>query len=162
LPSLLAADFSRLAEEVELLERAGVEALHLDVMDGHFVPNISFGVPVIASLRRVTNLFFDAHLMITDPAKYAEPFAKAGCDLITFHIEVTDDPAAVVNRIRDLGPSVGVALNPSTEVDSIEAIIESVDLILIMSVWPGFGGQAFISDTLQKIEQLRTKLRSAA
>lgn len=158
-PSLLSADFSRLEEQVALVERAGAEMLHLDVMDGHFVPNISFGVPVIASLRKRTNLFFDAHLMISDPMKYAEPFARAGCDLITFHIEVALQPWKVVEEIRKQGVRVGVSLNPTTPDSSIDAIIADVDLVLVMSVWPGFGGQKFIADVLPKVTELRHRLR---
>jgi ribulose-phosphate 3-epimerase len=127
-------------------------------MDGHFVPNISFGVPVIASLRRCTRMFLDAHLMITDPKRYAEAFVKAGCDLITFHSETVADPHDVIDHIRGLGASVGVSLNPTTEVSKIEAILDSVDLVLVMSVWPGFGGQKFISDVLPKVAQLRDRL----
>ncbi len=157
-PSLLAADFARLQEEVGRVEDAGAEVLHLDVMDGHFVPNISFGAPVIKSLREHSSMLFDAHLMITDPLRYAEPFFKAGCEHITFHAEVTDKPVAVVERIRALGASVGVSLNPTTPVSTIESILAEVDLVLVMSVWPGFGGQKFIRDVLPKVEELRRRL----
>lgn len=158
-PSILSADFARLAEHVAVVERAGVEVLHLDVMDGHFVPNISFGVPVVKSLRSHTRCFFDGHLMISEPARYAAAFAKAGCDLLTFHIEVAPDPAAVVATIRATGAAVGVALNPTTLDTAIDAIIESVDLVLVMSVWPGFSGQSFIADVLPKVAALRRRLR---
>jgi len=157
-PSLLAADFSRLEAAVSVVESAGATVLHLDVMDGHFVPNISFGVPVIASLRKRTKMFFDAHLMISDPARYAESFVKAGCDHITFHTEVADDPKAVVDQVRKLGVSVGVSLNPTTPVSAIEPILESVDMVLVMSVWPGFGGQKFIHEVLPKAEELSRRL----
>jgi ribulose-phosphate 3-epimerase len=157
-PSLLAADFSRLREQVAVVERAGAEILHLDVMDGHFVPNISFGAGVIASLRPCTRMFFDAHLMIADPARYAKSFADAGCDHITFHIETTDAPGDVVRCIRDLGVSVGVCVNPTTELPATESIIEEVDMVLVMSVWPGFGGQRFIADVLPKVAQVRERL----
>lgn len=161
-PSLLAADFGRLDEQIALIESAGTEVLHLDVMDGHFAPNISFGVPIIASIRKRSKMFFDTHLMIEEPKRYAEAFVKAGADLITFHIEakeVEPDPAGVVAHIRALGASVGVCLNPTTPVSAIEPIIESVDLVLVMSVWPGFGGQKFIADVLPKLTELRTRLR---
>jgi ribulose-phosphate 3-epimerase len=136
--------------------------LHLDVMDGHFCPNISFGVPVITSLRPRSRMFFDAHLMIEEPKRYAEAFAKAGCDHITFHIEAKEakgDPRAVVEHVRSLGCSVGVCLNPTTPAAAIDAIAATVDLVLVMSVWPGFGGQSFIEDVLPKLRALRGRLR---
>ncbi len=157
-PSVLSADFARLYEQVAAVESAGAEILHLDVMDGHFVPNISFGVPVIESLRKCSKMFFDAHLMITEPKRYAEAFVKAGCDHITFHTEVTQEPDAVVEHIRGLGASVGVCLNPTTPISAIESILDSVDLVLVMSVWPGFGGQSFISDVLPKVTELHKRL----
>jgi len=158
-PSLLAADFSRLEAEVSAVEEAGASVLHLDVMDGHFVPNISFGVPVIASLRKRTKMFFDAHLMISDPMRYAEPFAGAGCDHLTFHVEAIDDPVAVVRHLRELGVSVGVSLNPTTPASALDRIIDVVDMVLIMSVWPGFGGQSFISEVLPKARELSRLLK---
>ncbi|MGD2108216.1 MAG: ribulose-phosphate 3-epimerase [Phycisphaerae bacterium] len=157
-PSVLAADFGRLAEQVGAVESAGVEVLHLDVMDGHFVPNISFGVPVVKSLRKRTKLFLDAHLMITEPKRYAEAFVTAGSDLITFHIEAIDDPPALVDHIRGLGVAVGVSLNPTTPASSIESIVGAVDLVLVMSVWPGFGGQKFIADVVPKVTEIRSML----
>ena len=158
-PSLLSADFARLADEVARVEAGGAEVLHLDVMDGHFVPNISFGVPVIEKLRPISKLFFDTHLMITDPLKYAEPFVKAGSDLITFHIEVAPEPTAVIEHIRSLGVNAGVTLNPGTPASAIAPVVEAVDLVLVMSVWPGFGGQSFIASALDKLREIRTLLR---
>ncbi len=157
-PSILSADFGRLAEQVAAVERVGVEILHLDVMDGHFVQNISFGVPVIKSLRKHTKCFLDAHLMITEPKRYAEAFVKAGSDHITFHIEVTNEPQAVIEHIRGLGVSVGVSINPGTAVSAIEPVLDDVDLVLVMSVWPGFGGQNFIADVLNKVKELHSRL----
>lgn len=158
-PSLLAADFARLVDDVRRVEQAGIEMLHLDIMDGHFVPNLSFGVPVVEKLRLVTDLFFDAHLMVTDPAKYAEPFVKAGADLVTFHIEVAPQPARLIERIRALGARVGVTLNPGTEAAALEPALAEVDLVLVMSVWPGFGGQKFIESSVDKLEAIRPRLR---
>lgn len=158
-PSLLSADFGCLAAQVRVVEEAGAEILHLDVMDGHFVPNITFGVPVVESLRGRSNLFFDAHLMIAEPKRYAEAFVKAGADLITFHIEAADEPREVLNHIRSLGAAVGVSLNPTTPVSAIEEVLADVDLVLVMSVWPGFGGQAFIPDVLEKVRVLSERLR---
>ncbi|NOT01270.1 MAG: ribulose-phosphate 3-epimerase [Phycisphaerales bacterium] len=158
-PSLLAADFARLRDHVAVVEYAGAELLHLDVMDGHFVPNISFGPGVIASLRPLSRLYFDAHLMIAEPMRYAEAFAKAGCDLITFHIEATDEPERVIDHIRGLGSAVGISLNPTTPASAIESVIDRVDLVLVMSVWPGFGGQKFIGDVLDKVRTLAGMLR---
>ncbi len=158
-PSLLAADFSQLRDQVALVEDGGADLLHLDVMDGHFVPNISYGVPVIEHLRPHTGLFFDAHLMIEEPKRYAEMFAKAGCDLITFHAEVTETPEDVIEHIRGLGVNVGISINPTTPVSAIERVLPDLDLVLVMSIWPGFGGQKFMPEVLPKIEQLRGMLR---
>jgi ribulose-phosphate 3-epimerase len=157
-PSVLSADFGRLAEQVAAVEAAGATMLHLDVMDGHFVPNISFGVPVIRSLRKYTKCFLDAHLMISEPKRYAEAFVNAGCDHITFHIEVTQQPGAVIGHIRSLGVSVGVSLNPGTPVSAIDSVLGDLDLVLVMSVWPGFGGQSFMPDVLEKVKELRPRL----
>lgn len=157
-PSLLAADFAQLSEEVELIEDGGADLLHLDVMDGHFVPNISFGPGVIERLRPHSKLFFDAHLMISEPKRYAEAFVKAGCDHITFHIEVTKSPREVIEHIRSLGVSVGICINPDTPVSDIGPILGDVDLVLVMSVWPGFAGQEFMPEVLSKVKALRRKL----
>jgi ribulose-phosphate 3-epimerase len=159
-PSLLSADFARLIDDVSKVEAAGCEVLHLDVMDGHFVPNISFGVPVIEKLRPVSKMYFDTHLMITDPLGYAEPFIKAGADLLTFHIEISDEPMRIIDRIRSLGGRVGISLNPDTPISAIAPVVPAVDLVLIMSVWPGFGGQKFIPSALDKLRELRPLLRS--
>ncbi len=159
-PSLLSADFARLAEQVAAVEAAGATMLHLDVMDGHFVPNISFGVPIIKSLRKHTRMFFDAHLMISDPKGYAESFIEAGCNHITFHIEAIEEPGAVLEHVKSLGASAGVSLNPSTPVEAIEPILDQVDMVLVMSVWPGFSGQKFIPDVLEKVAGLSRRLRA--
>jgi ribulose-phosphate 3-epimerase len=156
---MLAADFTRLGEQIGLVERGGADLLHLDVMDGHFVPNLSFGVPVCEAIGRSTELFIDTHLMIAEPVRYAAAFAKAGADNITFHIEVTPDPREALREIRKLGIRVGVALNPDTPVEAISAIIDEVDLVLVMTVWPGFGGQKFIDKCLAKVETLARRLR---
>jgi len=160
-PSLLSADFSHLEEDVARVERGGAKVLHLDVMDGHFVPNLSFGASVIKAIRPASNMFFDAHLMIQEPMRYAEAFVEAGCDLITFHIEATDSPMEVVRHIRGLGASVGVSLNPTTPIDALDAIIDEVDMVLVMSVWPGHGGQKVIPAVLTKVELLRDRLDTA-
>ena len=154
-PSVLSADFARLAEEIAEITEAGVNIVHLDVMDGHFVPNITFGPPVIAKLRKVSELVFDAHLMISEPAKYAEPFARAGADHITFHIETTDEPEKLVEKLHDMGCTAGICLNPETPVDAIEAVVPMCEMVLVMTVHPGFGGQAFMPDAAKKIARIR-------
>jgi ribulose-phosphate 3-epimerase len=154
-PSILAADFSRLGDEIRCVEEAGCERLHLDVMDGHFVPNLSIGPPVIESVRKVTRLPLDTHLMITDPIRYADPFVKAGSDSIRFHLEVAPEPFKVIDLLRRLGAGVGVVLNPATPTSSVASIVKAVDLVLVMSVWPGFGGQRFMPEVLPKFAELR-------
>ena len=157
-PSLLAADFRDLDREVGRIAAAGCNVLHLDVMDGHFVPNISFGVPVVKSLRGATDMLFDTHLMISHPLQYVEPFAKAGSDLITFHIESCDDPDAVISACRDRGLDVGVSLKPATPPEVIFPYLEKIDLVLVMTVEPGFGGQSFMSDQLPKIGKIKREI----
>lgn len=151
-PSILAADFSDLYGSVRHVE--GAELLHLDVMDGHFVPNISFGMPVVRSLRRRTDLYFDTHLMIEQPAQYLEAFEEAGSDRLTVHPEACDDLRSTVDSIRSLGLDAGVALNPGTPIDAVEPVLDDLDVVLLMSVEPGFGGQDFMPETLPKIERL--------
>jgi len=153
-PSLLSADFACLREQIELIERAGADLLHLDIMDGHFAPNLSFGVPVVEAISNVTDLFLDTHLMIADPERYARPFVEAGASSITFHIEVVDHPRETVKRLRELGVKLGVALNPSTPVEAVLEVVEDVDIVLVMAVQPGFGGQRFRIDCLDKIATL--------
>lgn len=152
-PSILAADFTCLREEIERVEKAGADLLHLDVMDGHFVPNISFGPLIVKAIDRLTRLPLDVHLMIEKPEKYLESFRKSGADYITVHIEACPNLAEVIMQIRVLGAKVGVALNPRTPFSSIIPFIEGIDLLLLMSVNPGFGGQEFILSVLEKIEE---------
>ena len=160
-PSILAADFSRLAEAVQAAEAAGADYIHVDVMDGHFVPNISIGPPVVRALRRVTRLPLDVHLMISDPMRYVPAFAEAGADGLTVHVEATPHLHRVVQQIRDVGIRPGVSLNPATPATAISEIVNDVDLVLVMTVDPGFGGQPFIEHTLHKISQVREMLESA-
>ena len=154
-PSVLSADFARLGDEIAEITTAGVTMVHLDVMDGHFVPNITIGPPVIAKLRKESNLVFDAHLMISEPAKYAESFIKAGADHITFHVEVADDPRELIDRLHDLGCSAGICLNPETPVEAIASVAPLCDMVLVMTVHPGFGGQAFMPEAAKKVVQVR-------
>jgi len=154
-PSILSADFSQLGNEIKRLEEAGADMIHVDVMDGHFVPNLTIGPPVIKSLRKYTNLIFDVHLMISPVHKYIKDFADAGANIITIHPEATENLKESINLIRSLNKKVGVSLNPDSKIDLIKDILEDIDLVLIMSVHPGFGGQKFIPDVIKKIEKLK-------
>ncbi len=153
-PSILAADFARLGEQVDEVARSGATMLHVDVMDGRFVPNISIGIPVVASLRRATNLILDCHLMVADPGSYLEAFVEAGARMVTVHQEACPHLGRAVNRIQELGAVAGVALNPSTPLSTLDEILSEADLVLLMSVHPGFGGQAFLPSSLNKVARL--------
>ena len=153
-PSILSADFSKLGSEVISLEKAGADYIHIDVMDGHFVPNLTIGPPIIKSLRKYTKLPFDVHLMISPVHKYIKNYADAGADIITIHPEATDDLSESIELIKSLNKKIGVSLNPDTPIDKIKNILSKVDLILIMSVYPGFGGQKFMPEVLDKIKNL--------
>lgn len=157
-PSILSADFSQLGDEIKKVEAAGADMIHIDVMDGHFVPNLTFGPPVIAALRKVTKLPFDVHLMVRNPQDLIDPFVKAGADIITLHAETSPHLHRLIQNVKELGVKAAVALNPSTPLSAIEEILDELDMILIMSVNPGFGGQKFISSALNKIERLRAIL----
>ena len=154
-PSILAGDFSQLGKDIQKLEDAGADMIHVDVMDGHFVPNITIGPPVIKSLRKYTDLPFDVHLMISPVHKYIEDFSKAGSDIITIHPEATENVKDSIDLIKSLGKKVGLSLNPDTTIDKIEKYLDQIDLVLVMTVYPGFGGQKFISKVLNKIKNLK-------
>ena len=154
-PSILSADFTKLGEQVSQIEQAGAHWVHIDVMDGMFVPSISFGMPIMKSLRKVSNLFFDLHLMIQEPIRYIEQFKEAGADLITVHVEACENVGETIKKIKEVGCKVGLSINPTTDCSEIEPWITEVDLILVMSVQPGFGGQKLIKATLEKMKIIR-------
>ena len=154
-PSILSADFSKLGNEIKRLEDGGADLIHVDVMDGHFVPNLTIGPPVIKALRSYSTLPFDVHLMITPVHKYIEDYARAGADIITIHPETTDNLESSINLIKKLNKKIGLSLNPDTPIDTIKKNLSSIDLVLIMSVYPGFGGQKFIPEVVNKIKELK-------
>jgi ribulose-phosphate 3-epimerase len=154
-PSILSADFAKLASEIAEIEAAGVKMVHLDVMDGHFVPNITIGPIVVAKLRKYSKLVFDTHLMISEPDKYAEKFVEAGANHITFHIEVSDKPEKLIDKLHKLGCTAGICLNPETDVKAIEKVAPLCDMVLVMTVHPGFGAQKFILEAAKKITHIR-------
>jgi ribulose-phosphate 3-epimerase len=157
-PSILSADFSRLKDEIQAVEAAGADWLHVDVMDGHFVPNITIGPVVVEWVRKVTKIPIDVHLMITDPDKYAPEFIKAGADWISVHPDTCPNPNATLNKIRDLGAKSSIAVNPDVSLKKVEGCFSDIDMVLMMTVFPGFGGQAFIPDVLPKIEEVRKRI----
>ena len=157
-PSILSADFSKLGEEIKIIDEAGCDLIHVDVMDGLFVPSISYGMPVIKSIRKCTKKTFDVHLMVTEPIRYIKDFKESGADLISVHVEACKDVKATLEKIREYGMIPAIALNPETDIDKIYDYIDLVDMILVMSVHPGFGGQKYIEETTEKIRTLRNHL----
>lgn len=154
-PSILSADFCKLGEQIREVEKAGVKYLHIDVMDGLFVPSISYGIPVIASIRKCTDMFFDVHLMIKDPERYISDFADSGADLINFHVEASQDVEGTIEKIRRTGKKVGITIKPNTSVSAIEPYLDRVDMVLVMTVEPGFAGQKLIPECMDKVKEVR-------
>ena len=154
-PSILAADFARLGEQIKAAEKAGAEYVHIDVMDGHFVPSISFGMPIVRSVRQITDTVLDVHLMIQQPERYIEEFAECGADIITFHLEATENPQAVIDLIHQKGLKAGMSIKPATPAAEVKPYLDAVDMILVMTVEPGFGGQLYMEASTQKIKDVR-------
>lgn len=159
-PSILSADFTVLGDELRAIDEAGSEYIHIDVMDGIFVPSISYGMPVIKSIRKATGKVFDVHLMITEPERYIKEFTESGADIITFHVEATGDPGKVIDMIHEKGLKAGISVKPKTPLSAIEPFLEKIDMLLIMSVEPGFGGQAYIEGSTEKIREARDMVKA--